>query len=54
MQDIPTKNTADGEFDWDKGVFHQPWPQLDTNYNLKLVIRVREETLTEIPVALWK
>ena len=42
------------EFLWNKSVFHQPWPTLDHNYNLKLKVIRNGKDLTSIPVATWK
>ena len=42
------------EFDWDKSLFHQTWPELDDNYNLKLLIKANGEQISEIPIAVWK
>ena len=49
---VPVKHCDD--FRWDQSVFHQPWPKLDENYNLKLQILINHENLCEIPIALWK
>ena len=46
------KNCQD--FDWEKPLFHQKWPELDENYNLKVVINLNREPLSEFPMALWK
>ena len=42
------------EFLWDKSIFHQPWPTLDDNYNLKLKVIRNGKELTTIPIAKWK
>ena len=42
------------EFLWNKSVFHQPWPSLDPNYNLKLKVMKNGKDLTSIPIATWK
>ena len=52
-QGVPVKHCQD-DFHWEKSVFHQPWPELDANYNLKLIVNKNDEVLSEIPVALWK
>ena len=49
---VPVKHSQD--FHWDKSVFHQPWPELDSNYNLKLLVTKNNEPLSEIPIAVWK
>ena len=48
------KNKYCDEFDWEKSLFHQKWPELDENYNLKLVIQKNKEVVSEIPIAVWK
>jgi len=45
---------CDDEYKWSESVFKQPWPALDENYNLKMVVRRNEEDIAEILVALWK
>jgi leucyl-tRNA synthetase len=42
------------DFLWDKSVFHQAWPKLDHNYNLKLNVLKNGKELTTIPVATWR
>ena len=52
LQAVPNKTYR--EFQWDKSVFHQEWPQLDLNYNMKLTIQKNGEDFVEVPVALWR
>ena len=42
------------DFLWNKSVFHQAWPKLDHNYNLKLNVLKNGKELTTIPVAAWR
>ena len=42
------------DFDWTQSLFHQKWPELDDNYNLKLTIKANGEIISEIPIAVWK
>ena len=49
---LPVKHCHD--FDWNKSLFHQTWPELDDNYNLKLNIKANGEIISEIPIAVWK
>ena len=42
------------EFQWERSVFQQTWPELDDTYNLKLKVKLSDEELVEIPVARWK
>ncbi len=49
---VPVKNCHD--FDWDRSLFQQPWPELDSNYNLKVIVQQNGEPLSEIPMAVWK
>ena len=42
------------DFDWNKSLFHQSWPELDENYNLKMIIKANGESVSEIPIAVWK
>ncbi len=41
-------------FDWNLSLFHQAWPEMDDNYNLKMIVNVDGEPLSEIPIALWR
>ena len=42
------------EFEWERSVFQQTWPELDDTYNLKILVKARGEDITKIPVARWK
>ena len=42
------------KIDWNKSVFHQTWPELDDNYNLKLLVNKNDELISEIPIVVWK
>jgi len=52
LQSTKTKNCQD--YHWDKSVFHQPWPELDPNYNLKLILRKNGDVMEEVPIAVWR
>jgi len=41
------------DFDWEKGVFHQPWPQLDPVTNMELKVIGNKKELVKIPVVKW-
>ena len=45
---------SDQDLDWSQSVFHQTWPELDSNYNLKIVINRNGKSISEVPIALWK
>jgi len=47
------KNRLCQDFDWDKGVFHQSWPQLDITTNLELKVVGNKRELVKIPVVKW-
>ena len=49
---LTNKNCLD--FDWEKSVWHQPWPEMDENYNLKMQVNKNNEQIAEIPIAVWK
>ena len=53
-QALRDKNTDLTGFDWTQSVFHQSWPELDSNYNLKIAINRNGKWISEIPIALWK
>ena len=48
------KSDIDDIFQWNKSVFHQSWPKLDQNYNLKLHILRNGKELDTIPIAAWR
>ena len=48
------KSDIDDIFQWNKSVFHQSWPKLDQNYNLKLHILRNGKELDTIPIAVWR
>ena len=37
-----------------KGRLFQEWPELDLNYNLRLIIKKNGADLTEMPMAVWR
>ena len=49
-----SKNFDQTGFDWTQSVFHQTWPELDSNYNLKIAINRNGKLISEVPIALWK
>lgn len=51
---LSKKHFFDGQIDWEKSLFHQKWPELDENYNLKFNIKLNGELLKELPMAVWK
>merc|ERR1712106_761251 len=51
MGTVRTQLTDD--FNWDKGVFHQTWPQLDQTTNLELKVLANNKALAKISVAKW-
>ena len=51
-QGVQVKNCHD--FDWNKSVFHQTWPEMDQNYNLRLIINKNGQLVSEIPMEVWK
>jgi len=47
------RNQLCPDFDWNNGVFHQAWPQLDQTFNLELKVVANKKELAKIPVVKW-
>jgi len=41
------------DFQWNEGVFHQTWPELDSNHNMELLIKCNNSKVANIQVAKW-
>ena len=49
------KGVKHGKKDFNKkGRLFQEWPELDFNYNLRLIIKKNGSDLTEMPMAVWR
>jgi len=46
-------NKLSSDFQWDKGVFHQTWPELESNHNMDLLIKCNNSKVANIQVAKW-
>ena len=43
-------NKLYSDFQWDKGVFHQTWPELESNHNMDLLIKCNNSKVANIQV----
>ena len=41
------------DFDWNRGVFHQEWPQVDQTFNMDLKITANGHKAGKIPIVKW-
>ena len=41
------------DFDWNRGVFHQEWPQVDQTFNMELKILANNHKVGKIPIVKW-
>ena len=51
LRSVKRKHYTD--FDWNRGVFHQPWPQVDSTFNMELRILANSHKAGRIQIAKW-
>ena len=51
LRSVKRKHYTD--FDWNRGVFHQPWPQVDPTFNLELRVLANSHKAGKIQIAKW-